>query len=240
MPRPLLVAALLAVPAAARGQDRFEIQVYDADTAPVAGYGIEMHLNHVFGDVDETHITFEPHVGLLDRLELGGYVQTAIRADGTLDYAGVKLRLKARTERLSDERIGLALNGEISAIPARYEANVWGAELRPIADLRIGRFYGSVNPILAFDLSGTEAGWPQLEPCAKAELRVAGTVYLGGELYTAFGPLDALGSESVVRILGVVDWSTRVLDLNLGAGYATGTADHWVAKVIVGVHPPGP
>jgi len=123
-------------------------------------------------------------------------------------------------------------------VPARYEANVWGGELRPIADLRLGRFYGSVNPIITFDLRGSAAGHPQLEPCAKAGIRVAGTLALGAELYTAFGPVDALGEQSVVRVLGAADFSTRVLDLNFGAGYAAGTADRWVAKVIVGLHPP--
>jgi hypothetical protein len=236
----LLALAGLLPAAAARAQDRFEIQVYDSETAPPLGYGLEMHLNHVFSEVHETHVTFEPHVGLTDWLELGGYFQTAIRDDGTFDYAGVKLRLKARTRRYWDDRVGLALNGEISAVPERYEENVWGSELRPIADLRVGPFYGSVNPIVTFDLRGLDAGHPQLEPCAKAALRVIGTLYLGAELYTALGPIDKLGDESVVRLLGVVDFSTPILDLNVGAGYADGTDDRWVAKVIVGLHPPAP
>src|SRR6266568_4397187 len=73
---------LLALAAAeARAQDRFEIQVYDAQTAPPGGFGLETHLNHVFADVDETHLTFEPHLGVAPWLEVGGYFQTAVRAE---------------------------------------------------------------------------------------------------------------------------------------------------------------
>jgi hypothetical protein len=237
--RVLVVVALSTIPQA-HAQDRFEIQVYDSESAPNGGYGIETHVNHVFAQVDETHLTLEPHVGLFGTLELGGYFQTALRADGHFDYAGVKLRLKARTQRLWEDRIGLALNGEISAVPERYEENVWGSELRPIADVRLGPFYGSLNPIITFDLRGPEAGHPQLEPCAKAAVRVTQALFLGTEVYTAFGAIDALGEESVLRVLGVADFSTSVLDLNVGVGYATGTSDRWVAKVIIGLHPPEP
>jgi len=236
MPRPY-VFALLFLPALARAQDRFEIQVYDSETAPLHGFGLETHVNHVFGDVDESHVTFEPHFGLLDWLELGGYFQTALRSDGTFDYAGVKLRLKARTERYWHDRIGFSLNGEISAIPERYEENVWGSEIRPIADLQIDRLYVSVNPIITMNLRGDVAGHPQLEPCGKIGIRVVDTLSVGTEVYAAFGAIDKL-DESFFRVLGAADWTSRWVDLNVGAGYATGTADHWLFKMIVGVHPP--
>jgi hypothetical protein len=234
------VAILVVLAAAdARAQDRFEIQVYDAETAPPGGYGLETHLNHVFADVDETHVTFEPHLGLAAWLELGGYLQTALRADGSFDYAGVKLRLKARLpRRYWDDRIGLALNGEISAVPERYEANVWGSELRPIADLTIDRLYLAVNPIVTVALRGDGAGHPALEPAAKLAVRVAGTLAVGAEWYGAFGPVDDLGSEQFSRLLGAVDFTSPWVDVNLGVGWASGTDDRWVAKAIIGVHPP--
>ena len=232
-----LALLALGLAAEARAQDRFEIQVYDSPTAAPGEVGLETHLNHVFADVDETHVTFEPHIGVAPWLEIGGYFQTAIRADGTFDYAGVKLRGKLRLpSRLWDDRLGLALNGELSAIPSRYEEHVWGSELRPIADLTDGRLYVSVNPILTFSYGGDAAGHPALEPAAKIAVRTVGTLAIGAEWYGAFGPIDDLGSEKFSRILGVLDWTSSYVDINFGVGWASGTDDRWVAKAIVTLH----
>jgi hypothetical protein len=46
-----------------------------------------------------------------------------------------------------------------------------------------------------------------------------------------------MGNKSVVRLLGVIDWSSPVFDLSAGAAHAAGTAARWVAKVISGLHP---
>jgi hypothetical protein len=236
----------MIAPAAAWAQDAFEIQVYDALTAARGEPGIELHLNqHVIDHAtDETHLTFEPHYGLTAWAELGGYFQTAVTATGDLAYAGVKLRLKLRRpQRAWDDRIGLAINGELSAVPSRFEPQVWGGEVRPIIDLTAGRLYAALNPILAFELQGDVAGHPQLEPAAKLEVKVrdkaAIDVAIGGEAYGSFGPLDDLGSEHASRLLAVVDVSGTWWDVNLGGGYGWGAADHVIAKIIVGIHPRG-
>ncbi|HEY0476118.1 MAG TPA: hypothetical protein VGD37_01260 [Kofleriaceae bacterium] len=235
-----LAAALIMVPAVARAQDAFEIQVYDTLTAARGEPGIELHLNqHVIDRAtDETHLTFEPHYGLTAWAELGGYFQTALTASGDLAYAGVKLRLKLRLpQRAWDDHIGLAINGELSVVPSRFEPQVWGGEIRPIIDLTTGRLYAAFNPILTVDLRGDAAGHPQLEPAAKLELRLTERVAIGAEAYGAFGPLDDLGSEHASRLFGVIDLGGGWWDLNLGAGYGWGDVDHIVAKVIVGIHP---
>src|SRR5262249_805631 len=125
---------------------------------------------------DETHLTFEPHYGLTDWAELGGYFQTAVTSTSDLAYAGVKLRLKLRQpHRAWDDRIGLAINGEISAVPSRFEPQVWGSEVRPIIDLTAGRLYAAFNPNLTMDLRGAVAGHPQLEPAAKLAVKLGDT-----------------------------------------------------------------
>jgi hypothetical protein len=236
-----LVAVVLAWRAgAAAAQDAFEVQVYDAETAPRGEPGLELHVNEhaIDGAPDETHVTFEPHYGLADWAELGGYFQTSVTTTGDLAYAGVKLRLKLRRpDRVWGDRIGLALNGELSAVPSRFEPDVWGSELRPIADLRAGRFYASINPILATDLRGSLAGHPQLEPAVKVAVRVRDAAAIGLEGYGGFGPIDDLGSEHATRAFAVVDLTGRWWDLDVGAGYGWGSTDHVVAKVIFGIHP---
>jgi hypothetical protein len=238
----LVIAALVLFAGVARAQDAFEVQVYDTATAARGEPGLELHLNqHVIdGAPDETHLTFEPHYGLAAWAELGGYFQTSVTTSGDLAYAGVKLRLKLRwPDRLWDGRIGLALNGELSAVPARFEREVWGGEVRPIIDLNIGRLYAALNPILAVELQGELAGHPLLEPAAKLMARLRDDVALGVEGYAAFGPLDDLGSEHATRLFGVVDVIGSWWDLNLGAGYGWSSEDHVVAKLIVGIHPRG-
>lgn len=233
------IACALAGPV--RAQDEFEIQVYDVETAHQGEPGLEVHLNQhlIHAAPDETHLTLEPHYGLAEWAELGGYLQFAMTTTGDFAFAGAKLRMKLRwPRRVWDDRIGLAINFELSVVPARFEPNVYGSEIRPIADLRVGRLYAAVNPIGGTDLGGTYAGRPQLEPAAKLAVVATDRVMVGVEGYGAFGPVDALGEdERVERAFGVVDVRGGTWDLNAGVGVSHGNGDHPVAKLIFGVHP---
>jgi hypothetical protein len=238
--RTCIITGVIAITGVARAQDAFEIQVYDTETAARGESGLELHLNqHVIaGAPDETHLTFEPHFGLAAWAELGGYFQTAVTTAGELAYAGVKLRLKLRwPRRVWNDRIGLAINGELSVVPSRFEPQVWGGEVRPVIDLAVGRLYAAFNPILAIDLRGEAAGHPQLEPAVKLTAKLGADVAAGIEAYGAVGPIDDLGSEHASRLLGVVDVVGAWWDVNLGGGYGWGSTDHVVAKLIVGIHP---
>src|SRR5258708_3347178 len=80
--------------------DPFEIQGYDG-TANGAGVpGVELHTNYVASGRTvaippelpqdrQTHLTLEPSLGVTPWYEIGGYFQTALRRDGTFEYAGV-------------------------------------------------------------------------------------------------------------------------------------------------------
>src|SRR5712671_4742235 len=247
--RAAVVVALLGA-GAARAQDPFEIQVYDVSTAPPLTPGVEIHLNGVLHGSEQptpsgelptqhvTHLTLEPHLGLTNWMEAGAYLQSALRPDGTYDYAGAKLRLKARLTEPAFGWLGLALNGELSWLPVAYEAARRGGELRPILETRQGRLGLWLNPIISFELTGPFH--PELEPCAKAAWSVTEALSLGAEYYAALGPIDALLPlrEQVHRGFGVIDLATRWLDLNLGIGGGSGP-DSFIVKAIVAVHPPG-
>src|ERR1700742_1445720 len=104
----LAVAVAGAVSSAARpahAVDPFEIQVYDGTANAPGVFGLELHLNHVatgYGTATppeiplrgQTHATLEPSFGLFPWWEVGCYLQSALRADGHVDYAGAKLRSK--------------------------------------------------------------------------------------------------------------------------------------------------
>jgi hypothetical protein len=243
--------AVLLCAAAARAQDPFEIQVYDAETASPMTAGIEVHLNDFVHGTEQTspsgelptrhvaHLTLEPHLGLTDFLEVGAYLQTALRPDGTYDYAGTKLRMKGR---LLDPVFGwlrLALNAELSRIPSTYEASRWGGELRPILEARAGQLGLWVNPIVSFAFD--EGFHPELEPCAKAAWALTDALSLGAEYYAGLGPIDGIlpVSEQVHRGFGVLDVATRWFDFNFGVGAGSGS-DSLIVKAIIGVHPPEP
>ncbi len=244
---PLLLASF-----AAAAQDRFEIQVYDTEVAEAGRIGIELHTNYVFrgsrssspeGELPTEHVlhaTLEPHLGVFGWGELGGYLQSALRPDGSFAYAGVKLRFKAKwPAKFFGDRLGLAINFEVSRVPAAYEPNVWGTEVRPVLDLRVGRIYGSVNPIIAIDLQGPQAGRPQLEPAFKLAVFALPSLSFGGEYYAAFGPFDGLlpAAQQNHRLYGAVDFAGSLFDVNLGVGRGFGSAEPWVAKAILGFHP---
>lgn len=236
--RSLLVVMLVA--RVAHAQDEFEIQVYDVETAPEGQPGVELHLNHhlIDGAANQTHTTFEPHYGLRDWLELGGYLQASESRGERPEFAGVKLRLKARVpHRYWNERIGLALNGEVSIVPSKFETQVYGAEIRPVAELREGPIFVAVNPNITIDLAGDEAGHPQLEPCAKLAYLLPHGTAVGVEGYAAFGPIDNLGSEDFQRGYVTFDYRGSAFDINLGIGATRGSADHAIGKLIFGIHP---
>ena len=257
-PTSVLLAILLAVaPRVARAQDPFEIQVYDSETAPPLEAGLEIHANY-FGPQTGAmspalapltsqvfHLTFEPHLGLTDWAEVGGYLQTIVRSDGSYDFAGAKLRFKARVPRRLGGHVGLAANAELSWLPRAYSESPFGAELRPIVDAWFGRAYLSVNPIIDFDLEGSLAGRPQLEPAAKAEVMVLEErLGLGVEYYAAIGPIDEPleVSQQVHRLFGVLDLGhvpagRLQLDFNLGVGHDLAAGGQWIFKSIIGVGP---
>jgi len=246
---PLLFAAL-AAPALA--QDAFEIQVYNSETAAPLQVGAETHLNHYFsgstttGGVEAptshvTHLTIEPHVGLARWCEAGMYISTAIRPEGQFDYAGIKLRFKARWPEKLGGVLGLALNQELSATPAKYEEDEFGWELRPIIDVDWKRLYVSVNPIVEIPLAGEYAGQPEFEPGVKAAVRVLPFLQVGVEYLSALGPIahPAPLAQQSHRLFGALDfdwrWGRQLFELNVGVGYDFTAQEKWVGKLIFAV-----
>ena len=237
-----------ALESVALAQDAFEIQVYDSEIAPPRDVGLEVHLNYVASGVATTsadgelpsdrvtHLTLEPHVGLTRWCEAGAYFQTALRPDGSFDYAGVKLRLKTRLpRRVGRGLVGLALNGELSAVPRSYEPTGLGGELRPVVDVAWKRLYASVNPILGFDFFGADAGHPQLEPAATVLVSLVEGWAMGAEYYAVLGPIDRplpLAAQ-VHRLFVVATVAHKWFGIHVGAGYGLAAGEKWIAKAIL-------
>jgi hypothetical protein len=253
----VVVAMALVGARSAHAQDRFEIQVYDSLTAPPGAFGLETHVNHIISGTTQaavdgeqpsdglTHLTLEPHVGVTSWSEVGAYVQFAMDPSGDGHWGGFKLRYKMRLpRRYAHGLIGLALNVELSVVPSRYEANVYGSELRPIFDILWRRLYFAINPIIDIDLAGAYAGRPQLQPAFKASVAaLPSLLFFGLEYYTNFGPVTSFlsAAQQTHRLFAVVDVAHLIsprlnFDLNFGVGYnLTGNGDRWVIKGIIGL-----
>ena len=93
---------LLVCATAAGAQDAFEIQVYDASTAPPLTAGVEVHLNGVLRGSEQpsaagelpthhvAHATLEPHLGLTEWLEAGAATTVSFAVDPALRKAKYK------------------------------------------------------------------------------------------------------------------------------------------------------
>lgn len=251
----LVALAALGTASSAGAVDPFEIQVYDGTANAPGVPGLELHLNEwATGHRDATppelplhgqfHATLEPSFGVLPWWELGGYLQTSLRADGTFDYAGVKLRSKfvtpdASAASASDRgRWRFGLNLELSILPSTYDHDRWGSEIRPIVAWQSDAWLFVFNPILDQPLAGSDASeGPSFEPALKAA-RTVGPIALGLEYYASFGPLGALlpWRQEEHYLYEVVDLlSVEHFELNAGIGEGlTPESAGVVLKVILG------
>ncbi len=209
-----------------------------AEVRPVPGVAIEAGVDwEAWSMQDELKVT--PHdVRVEGAAGVGTYDFGPLAIPRRLKDT-IALRLGVEAEAAPGLFLRAGFVHETGASPDEYLSVLTvGTEVRPIIDVTLGRFYASVNPIVAIDLAGDLAGHAQLEPAAKIAVRVAGTLSIGVESYSAFGPIDDLGAEKVERLLGAVDVTSPWVDVNFGAGYAWGGDDRVVVKVILGVHPP--
>jgi hypothetical protein len=226
--------------------DPFEIQVYDgtADAPGVAG--LEAHLNGVpdgltsapapeLAPQGQLHLTFEPSLGMTPFWELGAYLQTALLPDGGLEFAGVKARTKFVTPPGWRPHLRLGCNLEVSYLPARFNTDRWGGEIRPIIAWENRRFLFATNPIVDYTFNGAP---PTFEPAAMATVRVGRLVSVGFEYYAATGPVGAPlpWHEQQQYLYEVANlFVVRDLELNFGVGEGlTAASNALTLKMIAG------
>jgi hypothetical protein len=245
-----LALAALLIAGDAGAVDAFEIQVYDGTANAPGVPGLELHLNRVFDGVKTatppelpqhhlTHMTLEPSLGVTPFLEIGGYFQTALRADGTFDYAGSKLRTKFVTPKGWRDHLRLGINLELSLVPERYERSRWGGEVRPIIAWENEHWLFAVNPIVSIPLGPPDASsGPTFEPAAMAKVKIADVVAVGFEYYASIGPIaspDGFDAQLHYLYEAVDLLSIPHFELNVGIGEGlTPASNGIVAKLIVG------
>ena len=84
------------------------------------------------------------------------------------------------------------MNFELSYLPATYDHDRWGSEVRPIVAWHDDDWLFAFNPILDQSLAGSDASQgPSFQPALKVA-RTVGPVALGIEYYATLGPLSSI------------------------------------------------
>lgn len=246
----LFVALLALLPRPARAVDPFEIEVYDGEANQPGVPSVELHANSVLsGRRDsippelppnhQSHFTLEPSLGILPWWEIGGYLQTALRGDGSFEYAGAKLRSKFMIRPLFGDKIRIGANLEVALLPVHYDRNRWAAELRPIVAYESKRWLLACNPIVDLALAGPDRGeGPSFQPAALAVLKVFQTASVGLEYYGNLGAFSGFAAwreqeHYLFEVVNLLVLSHIELNAGVGEGLTTGS-NPFILKMIVG------
>jgi hypothetical protein len=176
----IAIFGLLVFGVTARGQDPFEIHVYEYETLKPAQFTLEQHLNYwakgskqFDGTVAPTngqfHMTYEITGGITDYFSLGFMQLNGVRPHGSgLEFAGWRVLPHFYIPKSWHLPIDAGLVTEISFVHEIYAGDSRHIEIRPILERRIGRFQLDFNPVVGRALHGpgTRDGW-QFEPAAR-------------------------------------------------------------------------
>ena len=234
-----LTLSLLLSAQTALAQDLFEFQVYDADLVPKGGWEIDFHISHIQKGTTErdqsvlptdgqTHLAIEITRGFAEEFELGGYALFARRADGGLDYAGVRLRPRFKAPDAWALPVGMSLSFEFGWPKTRYELNSSTLEIRPIIDKSVGRWYFGINPLITRALRGPDAaGGLEFEPAARIAVELLqDQLNVGIQYFGAMGPLkEFLPSSEQTHFLHPNAEISLGKDWVLNVGTAIGLTD---------------
>jgi hypothetical protein len=150
----VVVSALSLTASRAAAQENYEIQVYGSPTMPRGITMFELHSNYTIngrrvlsgnGELPTYHAlheTVEITHGFTDWSELGFYWFMS-KPDGQgLQWVGTHLRPRFSIPESWGWPVGLSISQEIGYARARFSADTWTYELRPIIDKEFGRWYG--------------------------------------------------------------------------------------------------
>lgn len=248
--------ALLAGGGVLQAQDNYEIQVYGSETVAPRTTMLELHSNFtadgsrpVMGSMytgDEMfptnhaeHETVEITQGLNRWSEVGFYIFTSYRQGQGYQWVGDHIRPRVRAPEEWHWPVGVSLSTEVGYQRARFSADTWTWEIRPIVDKQMGRVYVSFNPALerAWHGPGVSDG-VVFAPNVKVGYDVTRRVQAGIEYYGSTGPIFAPSTlhEQQHQMFGVADLNVSPeWEINFGVGVGmTASTDHWIAKGIVG------
>jgi len=244
------ITAAVAFSAPLGAQENYEIQVYGSETVPRGVTMFELHSNYTINGRRVTadgelptyhawHETVEITHGFNGWSELGFYWFMS-KPDGQgLQWVGTHLRPRVRVPESWGWPVGVSISQEIGYARARFSADTWTYELRPIIDKEFGRFYVSLNPVLGKSLRGPSSSTPfEFTPNVNVGYDVTKRVNLAVEYYGATGTIKRIEpiADQEHVVYGAVNLDLGpAWEFNFGYGTAlTGAGDKKLVKLILG------
>jgi len=246
-----LLAAVVVPVSRTAAQDNYEIQVYGSPTVPRGVTIYELHSNFTrlgrrvtspdgeLPTFHAVHETVEITRGFTDWSELGFYWFMSKPDRQGLQWVGTHLRPRFTAPESWGLPVGLSLSQEIGYARARFAADTWTYELRPIIDKEMGKWYLSLNPVLGKSLRGPNSSVPfEFTPQANIGYDLTPKINVAAEYYGASGTIKRLDpiAEQEHMLFGAVnlDWGPA-WEFNIAYGTAlTGAGDKSIIKMILG------
>jgi hypothetical protein len=241
----LIIAS--GIPFFAMAQADNEIQVYASDITPKNVTLLELHQNYTFNGVKGladpssarwVEQTLEITRGLGKNWEIGFYTFVGIAPNGKYQYLGNHIRPRFTVPDSWGWKLGASISLELGFI--RPDANskyVMDGELRPIFDKTVGDWYFSLNPNIAFNLTGDDKFFG-IGPQFKTVYNVKQKFGIGIEYYSALGTfkkIEALNNEE--HLLGPIFdlYSSPKWELQTGFLFGlTPGSNQQIFKLIIG------
>lgn len=232
-------------------QENYEIQVYPGEVLEPHRTMFELHSNFTFegtktveeGQIPTNHAlheTVEITQGFNEWFETGFYIFTSYNSYGYgYGWVGDHIRPRVAIPASWKWPIGLSLSTEFGYQRARYSADTWTIELRPIIDKQLGRWYLSFNPTVdrSFHGPGVAAG-VVFSPNFKVGYDITKKVNMGFEYYGSLGPITGFDPvrDQQQQIMPCIDLNLGPdWEFNAGIGIGvTQATDHLLVKLILG------
>jgi hypothetical protein len=243
----VITIALLALPAVAFTQTD-EIQVYDGAIAEPGVFNLTLHNNFTpmgpktpafpGGLIPDKSLNgvSEWAYGVTDWFEAGLYFPLySVSKDRGATINGGKIRMLFTRPKVAEHSFFYAINFEFSYNAKHWDPRRYTSEIRPIIGFHLHPVDIIVNPILDNSYVG---GFKRLDfvPATRVAFNYSSKWAFAVEEYADFGPLRHFysGSEQSQQIYGVVDHTTKLLNIEAGVGFGlTSTSSKLTVKLIL-------
>jgi hypothetical protein len=242
----LSLGAVCAAPDKAFAQTD-EIQVYNGGLAEKGKFNLTWHNNFtpdgiktpafpgaLVADKSFNGVT-EWAYGVTNWFEAGLYLPLYSHdknVGGTID--GFKLRALFAVPHADDRKFFYGVNFEFSINSRHWDESRFTSEVRPIIGWHLHPVDIIINPILDTSYDGVKN--LDFAPAARVAYNVTPKWAIAAEEYADYGPLRQFnsGNEQGHQLYGVVNHSTKFLDIEAGVGVGlTSATDKLTFKLIL-------
>jgi hypothetical protein len=224
-----------------------EIQVYDGGLAPVGTFNLTWHNNYTPNGVNtpafpggvtpNKSLNGVPEwaLGVTKWFEAGLYLPLySYDESNGWGLDGFKLRTLFAVPDADTRRFFYGANFEFSINAERWDEHRYTSEVRPIVGWHLRPVDIVVNPIVdtAYDGFGNLVFAPSMRVAYNYKSGWA----IAAEEYADFGPFNHFhsASEQAHQLYGVIDKSTKYMDIEAGIGFGlTDASDKLTLKLIL-------